>query len=160
LVVMTAELAEMAGTAETAELVTIGELADRTGVAPSALRYYEELGLVSSVARLAGRRCYHPSAVETVGLIRLFQEVGFSLAEVGSFMASRAGSASGSGRGMIAAKLAELDARIAKAEVARVALDHAVHCPKEDLLDCPNFWGVVSARLDGTPLREIESLGS
>jgi DNA-binding transcriptional MerR regulator len=152
--------AETADTAEADELVTIGELADRTGVAPSALRYYEERGLVSSVARLGGRRCYHPSAVETVGLIRLFQEVGFSLAEVGSFMASRAGPASGPGwRGVIAAKLAELDERIAKAEVARVALDHALHCPQDDLLDCPNLWGIVAARREGTPLREIEPAG-
>jgi DNA-binding transcriptional MerR regulator len=151
-----------AETAEMPELVTIGELADRTGVAPSALRFYEELGLVSSVARVAGRRCYLPSAVETVGLIRVFQEVGFSLAEIGAFLASRAESASESVSGwrdMIAAKLAELDERIAKAQVARVALDHALHCPKEDLLDCPNVWSVVSARLDGIPLHEVEVSG-
>jgi DNA-binding transcriptional MerR regulator len=159
---MTVEVAGTAGRAGTAELVSIGQLAERTGVAPSALRYYEERGLVSSVARRAGRRCYHPSTVETVGVIRLFQEVGFSLAEVGSLMASGAGSDSAAGPGwrdMIAAKLAELDERIARAEVARSALDHALHCPKEDLLDCPHLWGVVAARLDGTPLHEIESAG-
>ena len=150
-----------AETAETPELMTIGELADRTGVAPSALRFYEERGLLSSVARVAGRRCYLPSAVETVGLIRVFQEVGFSLAEVGAFLASRSESSPDSvsaWRDMIAAKLAELDERMAKAQVARVALDHALHCPKEDLLDCPNLWSVVTARLDGIPLHQVEAV--
>ena len=40
-------------------LVPIGELARRTGVAPSALRYYERIGLLSPTGRAGRRRCYH-----------------------------------------------------------------------------------------------------
>ena len=47
----------------------IGELADRTGVAPSALRYYEELGLLPPAPRVSGQRRYGPAAVEAVGMI-------------------------------------------------------------------------------------------
>ena len=67
----------------------IGELAERTGVATSALRYYDQLGLVRPGARESGgRRRYAASAVAEVGVIRFLREVGFTLAEVDSFLAA------------------------------------------------------------------------
>jgi DNA-binding transcriptional MerR regulator len=50
-------------------LLTIGELSKRTGVAPSALRYYEELGLIPRALRASGQRRYEISAVRLVGMI-------------------------------------------------------------------------------------------
>ncbi len=47
--------------------LTIGELAKRTGVATSALRYYEELGLLPAPGRVSGQRRYPESAVGLVG---------------------------------------------------------------------------------------------
>jgi DNA-binding transcriptional MerR regulator len=64
-----------------AESLTIGELARRTGVTTSALRYYDELGLVRPTRRVSGHRRYAVDAVVAVGLVRFFQEVGFTLAE-------------------------------------------------------------------------------
>jgi MerR family regulatory protein len=61
-------------------LLTIGELARRAGVATSALRYYEELGLLPAPTRVSGQRRYPESAVGLVGIILLLREVGFSLA--------------------------------------------------------------------------------
>jgi hypothetical protein len=61
-------------------LQTIGELACRAGVAPSALRYWEELGLLPTAARLAGQRRYPESAVGLVGVILLLRDVGFAIA--------------------------------------------------------------------------------
>src|SRR5262245_60818537 len=71
----------------TPELLSIGELSERTGVPTSTLRYYDELGLVRPAARAAGRRRYAASAVRDVGVILFFREIGFSLAEIGRFVA-------------------------------------------------------------------------
>ena len=57
-------------------LLTIGELARRAGVATSALRYWEELGLLPAPARISGQRRYPESAVALVGVILLLRDVG------------------------------------------------------------------------------------
>src|SRR5512132_1346800 len=128
--------------------LTIGELAKRTGVATSALRYWEELGLLPAPARVAGQRRYPESAVGLVGLILLLREVGFSLGEQKALMASRA-VALGDWQRLARRKLAELHDHIAKAQTAREAIDHALPCPHDDVLECPNFASVVAARLTG-----------
>ena len=69
--------------------LTIGELAKRTGVATSALRYYEELGLLPAPGRVSDRRRYPESAVGLVGMILLLRDVGFSLRESKALLASR-----------------------------------------------------------------------
>jgi len=94
-------------------LLTIGELARRAGVAPSALRYYQELGLLPTPARIAGQRRYPESAVGLVGIILLLRDVGFSLAEQQAFMASRAVALDDWQR-LARRKLAELDDQIAR----------------------------------------------
>ena|SRR5215207_259741 len=132
--------------------LTIGELARRTGVATSALRYWERLGLMPRPTRVSGERRYPPSAVQDVGTILLLQDVGFSLRELKVFIASRP--PMDSWRQLVERKLAELDAEIARARVARAAVEHALHCPHEDILQCPSFTTAVSARLAGPPLQE------
>ena len=69
-------------------LVPIGELARRTGVATSALRYYERIGLLSPAERAGQRRHYSSSSAERVALIRLCQNAGFTLAEIGRLLAA------------------------------------------------------------------------
>jgi DNA-binding transcriptional MerR regulator len=76
------------------ELLTIGELAQRTGVARSALRYYEELDILQPNDRRSGQRRYDEAAVALVGAILLLREVGFSLTQIRQIL--RPGSASGS----------------------------------------------------------------
>jgi DNA-binding transcriptional MerR regulator len=134
-------------------LLTIGQLARRAGVSTAALRYYEELGLLPTAARIAGQRRYPESAVGLVGIILLLGDVGFSLAERKAFMASHA-VALDDWRRLVRRKLAELDDQIAKAQTAREAIVHALRCPHEDIFECPNFASVVAARLTGQPLHE------
>jgi DNA-binding transcriptional MerR regulator len=134
-------------------LLTIGELARRAGVATSALRYYEELGLLPAPARVSGHRRYPESAVGLVGIILLLRDVGFSLAEQKALMASRDVGVD-DWRRLARRKLAELDEQIVKARTAREAIEHALRCPQEDILHCPNFAGVITARLAGVPLSE------
>lgn len=123
------------------EQLTIGELAQRTGVATSALRYWEECGLLPA------------STVGLVGEILLLRDVGFTLREVKALIAAR--SQAGDGwRELHQRKLTELDQRIARAQAARTAIAHALACRHEDTRECPNFASVVAARLAGSSLEE------
>ena len=133
--------------------LTIGELAKRTGVATSALRYYEELGLIPAPVRVSGQRRYPESAVGLVGMILLLQDVGFSLRESKAFLASRTQAVDG-WRRLTQRKLADLDEQIAKAQTAKEAITHALHCPHDDITTCPTSRKVIAARLAGTPLAE------
>ncbi|KNB53687.1 redox-sensitive transcriptional activator SoxR [Streptomyces caatingaensis] len=63
------------------ELMTIGELAARSGLAASALRYYEELGLIRSERTPGGRRRYPRATLRRVAFVRAAQAVGLSLEE-------------------------------------------------------------------------------
>jgi MerR family redox-sensitive transcriptional activator SoxR len=62
--------------------LTIGELAERSGVAPSALRYYEALGLISAVRTSGNQRRYERPTLRRVAFIRSAQRVGLSLEEI------------------------------------------------------------------------------
>jgi DNA-binding transcriptional MerR regulator len=135
------------------QLLTIGEVARRTGVATSALRYYEERGLLPAPARISGQRRYSGSAVGLVGIILLLRDVGFSLSEQRAFMTSRA-VAVDEWRRLARRKLSQLDERIAKARTARDAIQHGLRCRHEDILQCPNFASIAAARLAGQPLHQ------
>ncbi|TDE25016.1 MerR family transcriptional regulator [Nonomuraea mesophila] len=135
------------------EQLTIGELAGRTGVATSALRYWEELGLLPAPARVSGQRRYPPSAVGLVGVVLMLRGVGFTLREVKAFLTAR--SAGGDGwRELYQRKLAELDERIARAQVARTAIAHGLACPHDDIVECAQFTGGVAALLAGASVEE------
>jgi DNA-binding transcriptional MerR regulator len=129
------------------DLLTIGELAHRTGVTASALRYYEELGLLPRPARISGKRRYPRSAAPLVAAILLYSEAGFTLAEQKALMAARADR-----RQLMQRKLAELDEQIARAQALREAISHGLCCPHEDITLCPNFEAGIAARLAGQPL--------
>ncbi|MFI6907159.1 MerR family transcriptional regulator [Nonomuraea sp. NPDC050394] len=131
--------------------LSIGQLAARTGVAASALRYYEELGLIAAPERVGGRRCYPESLVELVGRILVLRDAGFSLRETGRLLELRAPS-DVRWRRLVEGKVAELEERIARAHEAREALLHGLRCPHEDMAGCERLAGVVGARLAGESL--------
>jgi MerR family redox-sensitive transcriptional activator SoxR len=68
--------------------VTIGELAARTGVAASALRYYEKLGLIRAERSSGNQRRYARSTIRRVSFIRIAQRVGLSLDEIREALAT------------------------------------------------------------------------
>jgi DNA-binding transcriptional MerR regulator len=133
--------------------LTIGQLARRAGVATSALRYWEQRGLLPAPGRISGQRRYPESAVTLIGVILLLSDAGFSLEEQKAF-AITAGVAVAERRQLAQRKLAELDAQIVKAQAAREAVEHALRCPHEDILQCPTFGSLVTARLAGQPLHK------
>ena len=131
-------------------LVPIGELARRTGAATSALRYYERIGLLSPAERVGGKRHYTASSAERVALIRLYQDAGFTLAEIGRLLA--AGNWDRRGFGQLAErKIAELDTRITDAQRAKKLINHALECPHRDIFTCPNSRSALQAQLGRPP---------
>jgi MerR family transcriptional regulator, redox-sensitive transcriptional activator SoxR len=70
------------------ELLTIGAMSERTGVAPSALRYYEAEGLIHAARSSGGQRRYAREIVRRVSFIKVAQELGLSLEEIGEALAS------------------------------------------------------------------------
>lgn len=74
-------------TLSTRDLLPIGELSARSGIAASALRYYEDLGLIHSERTSGGRRRYRRSTLRRLAFIRAAQRIGLSLDEVGASLA-------------------------------------------------------------------------
>ncbi|WP_433354220.1 MerR family transcriptional regulator [Microtetraspora malaysiensis] len=130
-------------------LLDIGEVAERTGLAASALRFYERKGLISSTGRNGLRRAYRPEVLERLGLIMCARSAGFGIAEIGSFLG--AGPGDQEVREKMAVKAGELNQRIAQLTRLRDALDHAATCDHEPLTECPDFKRAVwNARTEST----------
>ena len=121
-------------------MLAIGDLAERTGVAITALRYYDELGLVRPAGRVGGQRRYLDHAVKEVGVVLFLRDVGFSLEEIGRMMQGA------DWRVVAKEKLAELDEQAANIHAARTALTHALDCPVGPPA-CPKFWSIIEDRL-------------
>lgn len=62
--------------------LSIGELADRSGVAPSALRFYESQGLIEATRSEGGQRRFERETLRRVAFVRVAQEVGLTLEEI------------------------------------------------------------------------------
>jgi DNA-binding transcriptional MerR regulator len=126
-------------------LVDIGEVARRTGLPPSTLRYYEEAGLVASAGRAGLRRQYGPDALERLAVIRLCRAAGFTVRETAALLDTAGGPA---WRAIARRKLDDVRARLAHLEAAATRLEHALTCPSPNLLDCPHFRWAVAGRLE------------
>ena len=70
------------------ELLTIGDMAARSGVAPSALRFYEREGLIRSTRTTGNQRRYERHELRRIGFIRIAQQVGVSLEEIREALAA------------------------------------------------------------------------
>jgi DNA-binding transcriptional MerR regulator len=136
-------------------LLSIGELSERTGVAVTALRFYDQLGLVRPQRRASGQRRYAESAVQAVGVVLFLRDVGFSLAEISELIEVERRSDRWSE--LVERKLEELADHQHRLEVARTALEHARDCPAKDPARCPRFWAIIDARLAGDSVEESHS---
>lgn len=73
------------------DLLAIGEVAKTTGISVSAVRYYEEIGVISSAARVGGKRRFDQATIGRVSFIRRAQEAGFSLEGIGTILDDETG---------------------------------------------------------------------
>ncbi len=134
-------------------MLTIGQLAKQTGVAATALRYYDELGLVRPVTRTGGQRRYADTARHDVGVVLLLRDLGFTLGEIARLL-TEPPRRRATWESLARSKVEELDRLIDDAKTARTALVHALECPQGDLAACPTFWSIVDTRLEGGALAE------
>jgi MerR family redox-sensitive transcriptional activator SoxR len=134
-------------------VLTIGQLAEQTGVAATTLRYYDELGLVHPATRTGGQRRYSDDARHAVGVVLLLRDLGFTLAEIARLL-TEPPRRRATWESLARTKVDELDRLIDDATTARTALIHALDCPQGDLAACPTFWSIVDARLEGRALAE------
>lgn len=125
----------------------IAEVAGRTGMPASTLRFYEEKGLIASIGRRGLRRLFDPGVLERLALVALGRAAGFSLDEM-------AGMFSPDGRlqidrQMLTAKADALDATIRKLGAMRDGLRHAANCRAPSHMECPTFRRILRAAASG-----------
>ncbi|AVH61655.1 MerR family DNA-binding transcriptional regulator [Streptomyces dengpaensis] len=121
----------------------IAEVARRSGVPASTLRFYEEKGLIASTGRRGLRRLFGPDVLERLALIAMGRAAGFSLDEIALMFAP-------DGRPRIdrqtlATKADELDRTIRELSVMRDGLRHAASCPAPSHMECPTFRRLLRA---------------
>jgi DNA-binding transcriptional MerR regulator len=117
--------------------VDITEVARRSGVAASTLRFYEQKGLIASIGRRGLRRVFAPNVLERLALIALGRAAGFSLAEIARMFAPDGQVRID--RQMLTARAEELEKTISKLSTMRDGLRHAAACPAPSHMACPNF---------------------
>ncbi len=121
-------------------MLPIGEVARLTGLRASALRYYEDAGLIRPVARISGRRHYDPSVLDRLRVIACAQDAGFTIAEVRKLLGGENDSP-GRWRALAQRKLREVDAVIERAQVTRRLLEDSLNCDCVALDQCATVLG-------------------
>jgi MerR family redox-sensitive transcriptional activator SoxR len=114
-----------------AELLTIGETAKRSGVAASALRFYEERGLISSERAGSGHRRYPRPVLRRIAFVVFAQRVGLSLEEIGAELAKLPPQQAPKRRDwsrLSATWTARIDDRIAELERLKAGLTECIGC--------------------------------
>jgi DNA-binding transcriptional MerR regulator len=125
----------------------ITEVAQRSGVPASALRFYEQKGLIASVGRRGLHRLFDPAVLERLALIALGRAAGFTLDEIALMLAP-------DGRPRIdrkklAAKAEELDRTIRELSAMRDGLRHAAACRAPSHMECSTFRRILRAAASG-----------
>lgn len=113
---------------------SIGEIARRTGMRTSALRYYERVGLLRAPQRKSGRRQYSDDVLDRLTVIRFARGCGFTLREIRRLFDGRP--YSNQMRKLAAAKVRELDALIERARTMQALLKTALRCNCLSLEEC------------------------
>lgn len=124
-------------------VLDIGEVAERAGVAPSTLRYYEEIGLISSLGRHGLRRQFDADVLLKLSLVAMGKAAGFSLQEIAG-MFGRDGRPD-IPRAQLRARADELQRQMAELRTLRDVLRHVADCPAPSHLECPSFRKLMKA---------------
>jgi MerR family redox-sensitive transcriptional activator SoxR len=120
------------------KLLSIGEVAKRTGVRTSALRYYEEAGILPAPARVGGRRQYDSDIIHRIDVLRFAQQAGFTLEEIKTLFHGVGGETplSARWRSLARKKLHELDLLAERVQRMRRALQLGLNCGCIRIEDC------------------------
>ena len=118
-------------------VLDIAEVAKRSGLPASTLRFYEEKGLIASHGRRGLRRLFDAAVLERLTLITLGRSAGFTLDELARMFAL--GGPPRFDRQKLSAKADELDKTIRKLTKMRDGLRHAAACRAPSHMECPTF---------------------
>jgi len=137
------------------KLMDIGEVCERTGLRPSALRYYEDVGLISSLCRSGLRRQFAPEVVTQLALIQMGKSAGFSLDEISEMFGDNG--QPDLPREALHRKADDLQRQIAELKAMREVIKHVADCPAPTHMECPTFRRLVTlaARRAGTSGRRV-----
>ena len=125
----------------------ISEVAKRSGVPASTLRYYGEKGLITPLSEQGTRRRYRPEVLDQLALIALGQSAGFALDEIRlMFLPNGEPSID---RQMLANKADEIDRTVARLRAMSRSLRHAAVCPAPRHAECPSFQKLLKAAATG-----------
>jgi DNA-binding transcriptional MerR regulator len=123
------------------DLLSIGEVVRRSGKAASAIRYYEEIGLLPEPLRVSGRRRYPREVLRTLAVIETGQRAGLTLDDIRLLLQASADDqvATDRLREVAERKLPELVALAERIELVRGWFEDAARCVCPTLDDCPLF---------------------
>ena len=124
-------------------MIDIGEVAERSGVPPSTLRYYEEVGLIRSISRHGLRRQFDADVLLKLSLIEFGKTAGFSLTDIAG-MFGKDGRPD-IPRDQLRAKADDLQRQMLDLLMLRDALRHVAECPAPSHLECPTFRKLLKA---------------
>ena|SRR5690606_18655039 len=125
----------------------ISEVAKRSGLPASTLRFYDEKGLIRSYGRQGIRRQFDATVLEQLALIALGRSAGFSLEEIGRMLG--AGGRPQIDRQLLSDKAEELDSSIRKLTAMRDGLRHAAVCTAATHMECPTFRRLLGLAASG-----------
>ncbi len=133
------------------KILDIAEVIEHSGLPPSTLRYYEEVGLISSIGRHGLRRQFGPETLLQLSLIAMGKSAGFSLEEIAG-MFGKDGQPE-LPRDELHARADELDRQIRNLTSLRDALRHVADCPAPSHLECPTFRRLLRVAARRNPAR-------
>jgi MerR family transcriptional regulator, redox-sensitive transcriptional activator SoxR len=118
--------------------LAIGEVARRAGIRPSALRYYERIGLLPAPRRVSGQRRYEQGAIQRLKIVQLAQAAGFSIVEIQTLLNGFPPDTPPAARWqpLASQKISELDALIARVQQMKCVLEQALNCGCVQLENC------------------------
>ena len=139
------------------QLVDIGALSKISGVPPSTLRYYEELGLIQSVGRNGLRRQYSENTIVQLALIALGKAAGFSLENIhGMFDKDRNPELP---RPTLLQRADALDRQAHRMKTLSNLLRHVAECPAPSHMACPKFRRLLQVASPTVPLAKVRPRG-
>lgn len=118
--------------------LTITAVAARAGIHPTAIRYYESIGLLPAPARVNGRRRYDERVLQQLAIIATAQQMGFTITEIDTLLHGFSAETPAWARWQLLAreKVPEIDALIVRAQAMKGLLERSLHCDCLTLDEC------------------------